>query len=302
MDATRLGTACVVGDPAILEAALADPALLPLFSRIDGFVRTPFHYACLTGRAEMVKLLLEHPSFDARRSLNLPDFQDAVPLHHACLNGHTNVVQLLLGHPALDGHATDARNWTCLHYAARGGHASVMKLLLPFLLRRVPPEKMRLLSERAGQDALQSPFMLAKIHGHLGAMKWLMAHDLAFIPGDFYTHSNNPHIAQLLHAYHTDKVATVRRLREELGLALEDAAALFALLVFLSESLLSPISAAQPSSARFFAVARRLPMEVQMRLCGVACRLDIPHLLASATESAFRLLVSHYPLSDHVTT
>ena len=69
-----------------------------------GAGRTPLHHACVTGRAEVVRQLLEASRNSAARgeqrltdALHATDSMGRTPLHYAARNGHTEIVlQLLL--------------------------------------------------------------------------------------------------------------------------------------------------------------------------------------------------------------
>jgi len=120
------------------------------------------------------------------------------------------------------------------------------------------------------------------------------------VPTALSTFSRHEATRILLKSYEADREATVGRLRVELGFALEDAAALFAIIVFLSEGLIDFCSkervrdrfliARRTRDRRFLRILGRLPMELQMRLCCLTFELDIPHLLSDRTEHAFSAL------------
>ena len=62
-------------------------------------------------------------------------------------------------------------------------------------------------------------------------------------------------------------VETRHAVRVELGLLDELAAYMFALVVFVSDGLLQINDATPSPAARYFNIARRLPLELQMLLC-----------------------------------
>ena len=75
-------------------------------------------------------------------------------------------------------------------------------------------------------------------------------------------------VVTLLERFKEDPVETRHAMRVELGLLNELAAEVFALVVFVSDGLLQvkDTTTATPA-ARFFHIARRLPLELQMVLC-----------------------------------
>jgi len=84
-----------------------------------------------------------------------------------------------------------------------------------------------------------------------------------------------------------------------LGLQDEVAAEVFALTVFLCDDLLqlkpalNAITSTHPAAAtRFFAIVKRLPMELQMILCHCAVGSKQQNILRKDSEAAFRSLAS----------
>jgi len=85
---------------------------------------TPLHRASGNGRAEVVRILLEHgadPIAQNKRGL--------APLHRASDRGHVEVVRLLIGFGA-GVSARDDQGWTPLHWASDRGHGDVACVLL----------------------------------------------------------------------------------------------------------------------------------------------------------------------------
>jgi len=75
-------------------------------------------------------------------------------------------------------------------------------------------------------------------------------------------------VVTLLERFKGDAAKTRYAMRVELGLVDELAAEVFALVVFVSDGLLHINDTTAPSpAARFFSIARRLPLELQMMLC-----------------------------------
>eukprot|EP00052_Salpingoeca_macrocollata_P025361 m.231069 g.231069 ORF g.231069 m.231069 type:complete len:159 (-) comp22420_c1_seq1:63-539(-) len=85
---------------------------------------TALHLACLTGRSDVVRLLLEQPDID----LNTNTPGRCMPLHLACLKGHRDVVRLLVG-AGCDLHSRNARRETPRDVAVARQHWAVVDLL-----------------------------------------------------------------------------------------------------------------------------------------------------------------------------
>jgi len=71
----------------------------------------------------------------------------------------------------------------------------------------------------------------------------------------------------LLERFKSDAAQTKHFIRVDLGFIDELAAEIFALVVFVSDGLLQINSTTSSPAARFFKIARRLPLELQMVLC-----------------------------------
>ena len=199
----------------------------------DGFRRTLLHFACLAGdnRSHMIPLLLAHPDID----VNLKDMGGYTPFCLACYAGCTSCVRELLkdsrvkvNEPRTDGYP---------------------------------------------------PLWWAAWHGHLDIIKWwiVSGREMDFgKPGDIYKtdaiggakKEGKKEVVNLLEIFQSDSTQTRHSVRVELGLLDEVADEVFALMVFVSDGLLQIRDTASSSpAARFFNIARRLPLELQMVLC-----------------------------------
>ena len=95
-------------------------------------------------------------------------------------------------------------------------------------------------------------------------------------PGDVYKTDaismakkwGRPEVVTLLQRFKENPEETTHKIRVELGWYAEAAAEIFALMVFVSDELLQVNDATTPSpAARFFSIARKLPLELKMILC-----------------------------------
>jgi len=93
-------------------------------------------------------------------------------------------------------------------------------------------------------------------------------------------------VASLLKSFLANPAHTRHELRVKLGVL---AAEVFALTVFLCDDLLQLKPASHPAAAatRFFDVAKRLPMELQMILCHFAVGSVKQNILRKNSEAAF---------------
>ena len=122
-----------------------------------------------------------------------------------------------------------------------------------------------------------TPLYRAASCGHFEVIQWWIASgremDLGE-PGDIMTDviggakdNRKTEVVTLLERFKEKPVETRHAVRMELGLLDELAAEMFALAVFVSDGLLQINDTTPSPAARFFKIAKRLPLELQMILC-----------------------------------
>ena len=124
-----------------------------------------------------------------------------------------------------------------------------------------------------------TPLWWAARSGYLDVIKWWIASgremDLG-TPGDIDKTDaigaakiyGRTEVVTLLERFKENPMETRHQVRVEIGLLDDLAAEMFALVVFVSDGLLQINDTATLSpAARFFNIARRLPLEIQMVLC-----------------------------------
>jgi len=102
----------------------------------------------------------------------------------------------------------------------------------------------------------------------------------------------------LLERLMVDLTLVRREVRVKLGVLDELAAEIFALTIFLCDDLLQlkpPLVSSKPTAAtaaavRFFAITKRLPMELQMLLCHRVVASSKQNILHRDSEPAFKSL------------
>lgn len=90
--------------------------------------RTPVQWAAVTGKHELLSLLLSRPN-GPRPNVHACNQRKKTALHLAAEAGRSDTCQLLLEHKA-DAMARSDGAWTPLHNAAEKGHSSVVELFL----------------------------------------------------------------------------------------------------------------------------------------------------------------------------
>jgi len=293
----RLVTACGTGDLATLQAGLALPGVRHTLLTSNEYSQTLLHIACRRGHPDMVRAILALPSEDTEHVTNLRDWEGLSPIHAACAGGCVEMLKLLLSHPAVILYKVDKQGWTCLHHAAANGRAAIIRVLLPHIIRTLADYQVKRFWRPTKTRSALTALDLAIVHRHMEAVKVLLCLGRPWLPRNFSTISGYLAINALVQSYVLNSEATVSKLRLELGFACEEAAALFAIVVFLSEGLLAfriRERVLRQRRRRFLQMLERLPVELQMRICCLTFGLDKPHLLSEETEPAFCHLAAHY--------
>jgi len=239
---------------------------------------------------ELAELMRQDPGFDVNMGL---DDGGSTLLHFACegSDSRSAVIPLLLAHPDIDVNGKTRYGSTPLIWACVNGRTSCVRLLL---------EDSRVNPNEPGNDR-STPLRYAAYFGHVDVIKWWIVSgremDLGK-PGDV-DKTDAIGVAQLLgltemvtllERFKENPDDTRRHVRQEMGWYDALAAEMFALVVFVSDGLLQ-IKATTPSpAARFFNIARRLPLELQMVLCFRLVGSDKEIIHSKDSEVAFKEL------------
>jgi len=270
-----------------------------------------FHAAVRKGQVQEVRRLLEETPVD----VNWADLEGKTPLHVACRWGHTEIVSLLLEQPEIDVNVRDRESGGSPFFVAcQEGRTDCAWVLL---------EDKRVLVNCPASVPMEwaSPLSQAAFWGHVGIVRrWIASGrelDLARSEKDGvdaiaaakrveFWHSDMKlrgkiEVTSLLELFIKNPVQTRAWVRQELRYHERAAAALFAQVVFLCDGLVtlpsldSPTTStktvAEEEATRFFGIAGRLPMELQMVLCHrvVGSTRDI--IQTKDTEVALKSLV-----------
>jgi len=188
---------------------------------------TPLHNACMKGHEEIMTVLLAHPGIN----VNLQNDNGSTPLALSCTYGTFGAVKLLLQDSRVDINLADNYGFTPLRTASAGGRLDVVEWLLA--------------SGKESDSKREEKKVLTAA-----------------------TRSRTPVVPSLLKKFFRNPAVTRHDLRLKLGFPDATAAALFGLTVFLCDDYLAlkPPGLDSPAT-RFFSVAQRLPLELQMPLC-----------------------------------
>jgi len=109
-------------------------------------------------------------------------------------------------------------------------------------------------------------------------------------------------VVTLLKSFQEHPEETRRTVRLEIGWCDEVAAEMFALVVFVSDELLHVNETAPAPAARFFNIARRLPLELHMVLCHLVVGSAKEIIPGNDSEVAFKSLANRLGWSSFFTS
>ena len=96
---------------------------------LDPEDRTPLHIAVISGRVEIVELLLSH---SGTNDVNTKYAYGLHPINHAAVINTPKGIELLFEHPSINVNAQGPKGHTALNKAARYGKVEIVKLLLNY--------------------------------------------------------------------------------------------------------------------------------------------------------------------------
>jgi len=225
-----------------------------------------FYQAARGGEVEAVKdILRKNPNLD----VNWKNEDDGcTALIVACENDHDSIVSILLAHPDIGVNQMDYRRWSPFNAACITGNTSCVRLLLK--------DSRVLVNEPTAHGA--TSLYWAAFNDHLDIIKWWIASgremDLG-TPGQWQSDAigvakerRQTEVVALLERFQGDATQTRHAIRVEVGWYDEVAAEMFAIVVFVTDGLLQiEDTTMSTAAARYFTIARRLPLELQIVLC-----------------------------------
>jgi len=240
---------------------------------------------------EMAELMRQDPGFNVNKDHG--DGHGRTLLHQACSgDSRSAVIPLLLAHPDINVDLDeDFTRSTPFHWACRLGRASCVREMLKDSRVRVNQRN----------DARNTPLWHAASNGYLDVIKWWIASgremDLGK-PGEVdetdaigaAKKTGKTELVTLLERFKNDAARTRHAMRVELGWYDEAAAEMFALVVFVSDELLQIKDTTPSPAARFFSIAARLPLELQMVLCYCVVGSGQEIISGKESEVAFKEL------------
>lgn len=235
---------------------------------VDAHGYCGLHYAAQHGFAELVRVFLD----DLRVDVNLKSLEGLTPLSLACIHGRGAVVSLLLAHHGIDVNTQSGVGNTPLHLSCGLNWTEVTTLLLAFPAIQTDLQ----------DNFKRTPLWMACNVGNLTIVRHLMLSRKDLSVGTvsdgnpatdalgvaiFMGHSE---IADLVERYTDDPERARRKINHDLGVYDANSANVFASIVFLSDGLLAakpaPFTEEDRGAARFFEIAQKLPLDLQMIL------------------------------------
>jgi hypothetical protein len=250
-----------------------------------------------TGIASEVKQFLEdNPTFNVNEDL---DGFGNTALHLACADGHHEIISVLLAHQQVNVNQKNNYGDTSFLLGCLYGKVEIVKVLL----------KDSRVDINMANSYERTPLWCASYWSHVEVIKWMVAlrgdeldldkKGTYWDDGKEYTaikiarKENEPEVVSLLERFMANPIQTKHELRVELGLIDKDAAELFAMTVFLCDDFLRLKEANSPA-ARFFTVAKKLPMELQMMLCYRVFGSSKENIKSKDSEVAFNHLAKSF--------
>jgi len=212
---------------------------------------------------KVAELMKQDPGFD----MNLDYGIGFTLLHYACIRARISaVIPLLLAHPDIDVNLKNTYGQTPFYLACCGRISCVREMLKDSRVKVNEPTN----------DG-ETPLYWAAVNGYLDVIQWWIASgremDLGK-PGELVTDAigaskrhGHAEVVTLLERFKENPGVTRHQVRLEIGWYDELAAKMFALVVFVSDGLLQIKDTPPSPAARFFSIAARLPLELQMLLC-----------------------------------
>jgi len=242
---------------------------------------------------ELAELIRQDPGFDVNKVL---DKDRNTLLHYACGENENDrrspVIPLLLAHPDINVNVEDIYGNAPFYLACVGGNTSCIREMLKDSRVKV----------NEPHTSGFTPLWWAARNGSFDAMKWWIACGREMhlgTPGDVDNtdaigvarKERRKKVVTLLERFKENPDETRHAMRVEIGWHEILAAEMFALVVFVSDGLLQINDTTTPSpAARFFKIAGRLPIELQMMLCFRQVGSDKEIISGKESKAAFKKL------------
>lgn len=237
---------------------------------------------------EVMRILRENPEININGHFN----GNESPLQDACYGGHDKILELLLSRSDIKVNRKTQDYWYPFLAACVRGQTRCVELLLD-------DHRTNIFNDTDGPK--RTPLWWAARGGHLEAIKTFIASGREIELGDpddsdgdiFEVAKSGKHVkvVSLLKKFRKNPEKTRKKVRVDLKYFRKTASKLFALVIFLCDGLVSISQSTENEKAkRFFSIAAKLPLELQMILCHRTLGSFGDSFLSTETEPAFRAL------------
>ena len=245
--------------------------------------------------SEVKRLLRENPAINV--NWQKPSW-GGTPLHCACQNGHGVIVGILLSHSAIDVNLKTNLGHTAFYSASFNGCASCVREML---------KDSRVNVNEPNYEG-STPLWQAVFLGRLDTVRWWVASGREMNLGKPGVEASDVlgiaikkgkmGMVPLLESWKENPEKIRLELAKKLGWnGIVTAAEMFALVVFVSDGLLRcQANDVKPSGkgTRFFNIASKLPLELQMLLCNRTMGSAKQSILSKSSEAAFKDLSKYF--------
>jgi hypothetical protein len=245
------------------------------------------HISTINGDEDEVNLILQDNSINV--NWMDPENNGRSALSLACVNNHPKITSILLAHPEIDVNQKNALGFTPFATTCSRGNLACARLLL---------EDQRVkLNEPADRT---TPLLCIAYYGRLEILKYWITSGREMDLGESGNLINDS-IKKAKFRKHVEVLSILEKVRDcpddirneiriELGWYHEKAAKHFSLLIFLCDGLLGIKGDDNSKTGRFFKIAKKLPLEIQMILCQRLAGSMLENIPFEFRESEFKKL------------
>jgi ankyrin repeat protein len=272
-----------------------DPERIGDINRPNKSEETPFWVACQQGNTEVVRILLK----DRRIDVSKPNKDNVTPFSKACEKGHFEIVRLLLQNSNVDVNFPNKTQATPFFIACQTGNIEIAKMLLQSHRVRVnqPNEEGQtpLWIACDSSRSVQVVRWIFALASHVDTQARMVASNKKGsdkTAAEWAKENNLSQAAEFIEQYEKDPIGYPRHLRNTLGV-FGDIAEIFALIVLFSDQYFktkidAPDLLESEQAKKFFLIAQKLPIELQMVLCNRAGGVARNLIPAVQTDKALK--------------
>jgi hypothetical protein len=230
---------------------------------------TAFHVACFNGDIEIVKVFLVHNNIDVNKQSN----SMRTGFYLACYWGRTDIVKLLIRDKRVIVNLEDDVGGTPLWWASRRGYHEIVKLILAF-----------------GQEDVDLKLNVKSKSDN---------DDMAFTVLEIAERHNQVTIVEIIKQFNNDPLSTKHQLQIEFKVVKILVSELFVSVVMFCDGyfVIRQCEKNDVKTIRFFKMLEKLPMELQMILCGMVYDYNKDIVRIKDIESSLKNIIIKCPFN-----